>query len=350
MNSFMQLSDYNLINTDSLSIGYSTPRKGPTVLHSNVNVKLQSGEFACLLGPNGSGKSTLLQTVCGFLPALDGDVFLDGRRVETISNREMSLLTSIVLTERISVSNMTVFDLVSLGRTPYTGFFGRLRANDSKKIIDSIQSVGLKGFEDRLITNMSDGERQKAMIAKALVQETPLIMLDEPTAFLDLPSRIEIMHLLRKLAHERNKGILLSTHDLDLALQMADKIWLLAEGRQMETGTPEDLVLTNEFRRFFEREGILFDNDTGQFTVEKQKVKTIRLIGKGVEYKWVSRALARRGFATSDEPFSGFQIEIKSDGHQEYLLTGPSGKTHKLRSVEDLLTQLDHEETTFLTE
>ncbi len=346
----MQLSDYNLINTDSLSIGYSTPRKGPTVLHSNVNVKLQSGEFACLLGPNGSGKSTLLQTVCGFLPALDGDVFLDGRRVETISNREMSLLTSIVLTERISVSNMTVFDLVSLGRTPYTGFFGRLRANDSKKIIDSIQSVGLKGFEDRLITNMSDGERQKAMIAKALVQETPLIMLDEPTAFLDLPSRIEIMHLLRKLAHERNKGILLSTHDLDLALQMADKIWLLAEGRQMETGTPEDLVLTNEFRRFFEREGILFDNDTGQFTVEKQKVKTIRLIGKGVEYKWVSRALARRGFATSDEPFSGFQIEIKSDGHQEYLLTGPSGKTHKLRSVEDLLTQLDHEETTFLTE
>ncbi len=346
----MNPTNNDLVRTQSLSIGYNNPRHGATVLHSNINVVLGTGEFACVLGPNGSGKSTLLQTLCGFLPSLGGDVFIGGRAVASISNREMSLFASVVLTERISVSNMTVFDLVSLGRTPYTGFFGRLKSADTLKVKDSIKSVGLEGFEDRLITNMSDGERQKAMIAKALVQETPLIILDEPTAFLDLPSRIEIMHLLRKLAHDRNKGILLSTHDLDLALQMADKVWLLAEGRKMETGTPEDLVLTNEFRRFFEREGILFDNDTGQFTVEKQKIKTIRLIGKGVEYKWVSRALARRGFATSDEPFSGFQVEIKSDGHREYLLTGPLGKTHKLRSIEDLLAQLDHEEASFLTE
>ncbi len=346
----METTNKDLIKTQSLSIGYGNPRQNVTVLHSNINVKLKTGEFACLLGPNGSGKSTLLQTICGFLPALDGEAFINGRSVGSISNREMSLLASIVLTDRISVSNMTVFDLVSLGRAPYTGFFGRIKKRDTEIIIDSIEAVGLKGFEERLITNMSDGERQKAMIAKALVQETPLIILDEPTAFLDLPSRIEIMHLLRKLAHARNKGILLSTHDLDLALQMADKVWLLAKGRQMETGTPEDLVLTNEFRRFFEREGILFDNDTGQFTVEKQKVKTIRLVGKGVEYKWVSRALARRGFATSDEPFGGFEVEIKSDGQREYVLTGPSGKTHKLRSIEDLLTKLDQEETTFVTE
>jgi iron complex transport system ATP-binding protein len=346
----MQILNGSLILTDSLSIGYNNSRKGVKILHSDINVKLEAGEFACLLGPNGSGKSTLLRTLCGFLPPLNGEVAIAGRPVGTINNREMSLLISVVLTERVVVSNMTVFDLVALGRTPYTGFFGRLKGDDVKVVNDSIKAVGLNGFKERLITNMSDGERQKAMIAKALVQETPLIILDEPTAFLDLPSRIEIMHLLRKLAHERNKGILLSTHDLDLALQMADKVWLLAEGREMETGTPEDLVLTNEFRRFFEREGILFDNDTGQFTVEKQKIKTIRIIGKGVEYKWVSRALARRGFAASDEPFSGFQVEIKSDGQREYLLTGPSGKTHKLRTIEDLLAQLDNEETTFLTE
>jgi iron complex transport system ATP-binding protein len=346
----MQILNGSLILTDSLSIGYNNSRKGVKILHSDINVKLEAGEFACLLGPNGSGKSTLLRTLCGFLPPLNGEVAIGGRPVGTINNREMSLLISVVLTERVVVSNMTVFDLVALGRTPYTGFFGRLKGDDVKVVNDSIKAVGLNGFKERLITNMSDGERQKAMIAKALVQETPLIILDEPTAFLDLPSRIEIMHLLRKLAHERNKGILLSTHDLDLALQMADKVWLLAEGREMETGTPEDLVLTNEFRRFFEREGILFDNDTGQFTVEKQKIKTIRIIGKGVEYKWVSRALARRGFAASDEPFSGFQVEIKSDGQREYLLTGPSGKTHKLRTIEDLLAQLDNEETTFLTE
>ncbi|PWD97799.1 ABC transporter ATP-binding protein [Marinilabilia rubra] len=346
----MEPKGQSLISTQSLSIGYNNARQGIKVLHSNINVKLGAGEFACLLGPNGSGKSTLLQTLCGFNPALGGEVFIDGRLIDTISNREMSFLSSVVLTERIAVSNMTVLDLVSLGRTPYTGFFGRLKSSDHQLVVESIKAVGLEGFEDRLVTNMSDGERQKAMIAKALVQETPLIMLDEPTAFLDLPSRIEIMHLLRKLAHERNKGILLSTHDLDLALQMADKVWLLAEGRDMETGTPEDLVLTNEFRHFFEREGILFDNDTGQFTIEKQKVKTIRIVGTGVEYKWVSRALARRGFAASDEPFSGFQVEIKSDGQRQYLLTGPSGKTHKLRTIEDLLAQLDHEEATFLTD
>ncbi|MFO8001987.1 MAG: ABC transporter ATP-binding protein [Marinilabilia sp.] len=346
----MEIADRALINTRSLSIGYNNPRQGRTELHSDINVKLEEGEFACLLGPNGSGKSTLLQTLCGFLPPLGGDVLIAGHPIKSVSYRKMSELSSVVLTERVVVTNMTVFDLVSLGRTPYTGFFGRLRSKDKKLVFESIRAVGLAGFEERMITNMSDGERQKAMIAKALVQETPLIMLDEPTAFLDLPSRIEIMHLLRKLAHERNKGILLSTHDLDMALQMADKVWLLAEGREMETGTPEDLVLTNEFRRFFEREGILFDNDTGQFTVEKQKVKTIRLIGKGVEYKWVSRALARRGFAPSDEPFSGFQVEIKSDGQREYVLTDPAGKTHKLRTIEDLLTQLDREEASFLTE
>jgi len=339
-----------LISTNNLSIGYNHPRQGKHILHSGINVKLEAGEFVCLLGPNGSGKSTLLQTLCGFIPMLGGEVFLGDRTISSISNRQMSLLVSVVLTERIVVSNMTVLDLVSLGRTPYTGFFGRMKHSDARKVQDALTAVGLEGFEERMITNISDGERQKVMIAKALVQETPLIVLDEPTAFLDLPSRIEIMHLLRKLAHERKKGILLSTHDLDLALQMADKIWLLAEGKDMETGTPEDLVLSNEFRRFFEREGILFDNNTGQFTVGKQQVKTIRLIGKGIEYKWVSRALARRGFAASDEPFSGFKVEIKSDGHREYLLTGPSGKTHKLRSIEDLLARIDHEEASFLTD
>ncbi len=338
-----------LIRTSDLSIGYPG-RDGSGVLHAHIDVRLMAGEFACLLGPNGSGKSTLLHTITGFLPALAGEVFINGHTLRSIRERELAHLISLVLTERVFVSNMTVFDLVSLGRAPYTGFFGRLTNKDKTLVKEAIAAVGLEGFDGRLLTAMSDGERQKAMIAKALVQETPLILLDEPTAFLDLPSRIEIMHLLRKLAHERGKGILLSTHDLDLALQMADKMWLLAPGRAMETGTPEDLVLTNEFRSFFEREGILFDKDTGQFTVEKQKVKTIRLIGKGVEYKWVSRALARSGFATSDEPFSGFQVEIRSDGEREYLLSGPSGKTHKLRTIEDLLEQLKKEERSYLTE
>ncbi|MGQ1890490.1 ABC transporter ATP-binding protein [Thermophagus sp. OGC60D27] len=332
-----------LIKTHNLAIGYKSKGQDVRSLHSDINVKLNAGEFVCLLGPNGAGKSTLLQTMCGFIPELDGVVFINNRPISSVSGKELSLMVSVVLTERIEVSNMTVFDLVSLGRSPYTGFFGRMRKRDVKKVKEAISAVGLNGFESRLLVQMSDGERQKAMIAKALVQETPLIVLDEPTAFLDLPSRIELMHLLRQLSHTRNKGILLSTHDLDLALQMADKVWLLAEGKKMESGTPEDLVLTNEFRRFFEREGILFDNNTGQFTIDEKKLKTIRLVGKGIEYKWVSRALARKGFASSDEPVSGMEVEIRSDGHPEYLLTGPSGKTHRLRTIEDLLDQIDTE-------
>jgi iron complex transport system ATP-binding protein len=328
-----------LIETSGLSVGYGQGKK-VVPLHANINVKLMEGEFACLLGPNGAGKSTLLKTFAGFLPQIAGELLIKGKNPKLISNVQRASLISVVLTERLLVPNMTVYDLVALGRSPFTGFFGRLKSKDRIAVIRAIQDVGLKGFEERNIIQISDGERQKACIAKALVQETPLILLDEPTAFLDLPSRVEIMHLLKDLAHYHGKGILLSTHDLDLALQTADKVWLLASGLPMETGVPEDLVLTNEFRKFFEREGILFDNATGRFTMANAHVKSIRLIGKGVEYKWVSRALSRQGFSTSDDPFSRLQVEIRSDSQREYILSGPSGKPIRLRTIEDLLAQL----------
>ncbi|MDG5800407.1 ABC transporter ATP-binding protein [Marinilabiliaceae bacterium ANBcel2] len=331
-----------LIYTDNLAIGYGNGGKNSSVLHRDINVRLMAGEFACLLGPNGSGKSTLIKTFAGFLSRISGSLFIDGKSVDKLSGKEISKLLSVVLTERVMVPNMTVYDLVSLGRSPFTGFFGRLSLTDKDIIATSLESVKLNGFEKRNVFELSDGERQKAFIAKALVQETPLIVLDEPTAFLDLPSRVEIMHLLKDLAHKYNKGVLLSTHDLDLALQTADKIWLLAAGLPVETGVPEDLVLTNEFRKFFEREGVLFDTESGQFTKADNHVKSIRLVGKGVEYKWVSRALARNGFSTSDDPFSRLQVEISSDNKREYILSGADGKPVKLRTIEDLLERLKY--------
>lgn len=340
-NLFSQMHDAmkELIVTSDLAVGYQQGKK-ENALHSNINVKLIQGEFVCLLGPNGAGKSTLLKTMAGFISALGGDVFIGGKKLADYSNKEKASQIAVVLTERPMVPNMTVYDLVALGRSPFTGFFGRLRGIDKKAVLKAISTVGLEGFESRNLMQLSDGERQKAFIAKALVQETPVILLDEPTAFLDLPSRVEIMHLLKNLAHKQQKGILLSTHDLDLALQTADKVWLLANGLPMETGVPEDLVLTNEFRKFFEREGILFDNATGRFTMANAHVKSIRLIGKGVEFKWVSRALSRSGFTTSDDPFSRFQVEIRSNEQREYILSGPSGKPMRLRTIEDLLEQL----------
>ena len=240
------------LKTEGLSVGYG---KEMAPLHVEINVSVQPGEFICILGPNGAGKSTLIKTLSGFLKPVSGDVWYGNTRIEKLSETNRSKKVSVVLTDRIAVQNLTVFELVALGRTPYTGFFGKLQKHDVELVHKAITEVGLAGYADKFLDKMSDGERQKAMVAKALVQETPFIILDEPAAFLDLPAKIEIMQLLRRLSREKKRGILMSTHDLEMALQIADKIWLLAQGRTLQEGVPEDLVLSNDFKCFFEREG-----------------------------------------------------------------------------------------------
>lgn len=329
-----------LLESKDLAVGYLKGRSDEVVLHRNINVQLQCGEFACLLGPNGAGKSTLIKTLSGFIKRISGSVSVNGKMLDAYKRGEMAKVVSVVLTEKLQVPNMTVFDLVALGRTPYTDFFGSLSKHDKTLVLEAIDDVGLNGFANRQLVCMSDGERQKAMIAKALVQDTPLIILDEPTAFLDLPSKIEIVQLLKKLAKEKNKGILLSTHDLDLALQLADKIWLLAQGRDLEAGIPEDLVLANGFRRFFEKEGILFDNESGSFKVERNQLKTIRVVGTGIEYKWLSHALNRTGYKTTNDKDVYPHIEIDKQSGNAYVLHQNDGTKHRLRTIEDLLAQI----------
>ncbi|MBN2166212.1 MAG: ABC transporter ATP-binding protein [Marinilabiliaceae bacterium] len=298
------------------------------------------GEFVCLLGPNGAGKSTLLKTLTGYIPPINGNTFINNKNISEYSKRELSKTFSIVFTEKIRIPNMTILEMVSLGRSPYTGFLGQLKDNDHHIVSESLKLVGIFNLKNNFLHNLSDGELQKVMIAKAMAQNTPVIILDEPTAFLDLPSRIEIMRLLRNLAKEKNKGILLSTHDLDLALQMADRIWLLDKNKQLTAGTPEDLVLNNQFRHFFEKEGVLFDNESGAFKMHQNNIKSIRLIGKGIEYKWVKRALNRNGYNTTPEKGNYLNIEITSNGHREYLLSHPSGSELRFQSIEDLLKEI----------
>ncbi|WP_439183508.1 ABC transporter ATP-binding protein [Carboxylicivirga taeanensis] len=329
-----------LLQSHDLAVGYKGNSDKETVLHQHINVQLHRGEFACLLGPNGAGKSTLIKTLSGFIPQIKGRIAINGIDLSSIKRSQLAKEVSVVLTEKLHISNMTVFDLVALGRTPYTDFFGVLSKEDKQLVLKAIEDVGLSGFANRQLMCMSDGERQKAMIAKALVQDTPLIILDEPTAFLDLPSKIEIVQLLKKLAREKNRGILLSTHDLDLALQLADKIWLLAQGRALEAGIPEDLVLANGFRRFFEKEGILFDNESGSFKVEREQMKTIRVIGKGVEYKWLSHALNRTGYLTTKDEGNYPKIEVDSGANKAYILHQTDGSRHEMRTIEDLLLQI----------
>jgi len=268
-----------LLRVNNLSVGYS---KDISPLHSGINVEVKEGEFICLLGPNGAGKSTLIKTLSGFLKPLNGNIFYGDRDLNSLQESQIAKMVSVVLTDRIQIQNLTVFELVSLGRTPYTGFFGKLTSDDILIINKAIEEVGLSGYQYKSIDKMSDGERQKVMIAKALVQETPFIILDEPTAFLDLPAKLEIMQLLKRLSCEKGRGILLSTHDLEMALQIADKIWLLAQGKELKEGIPEDLVLSNDFKAFFEREGILFDNFSGSFKYHRINNKAVEIHGSDV--------------------------------------------------------------------
>ena len=214
------------ISLSHLSVGYTASQ----ALVSDVNVELQSGQLHCLIGRNGIGKSTLLKTLTGFLPKLSGNLLLDGQGIESFTQQALARKISIVLTQKPDVQNLTVAEVIGLGRSPYTGFFGKLRAKDRAVVNDAIRCVGIEPLRDRMIQTLSDGERQKVMIAKALAQGTPIILLDEPTAFLDFPSKAETFQLLRSMAHEKDKLIVLSTHDLELAVRFADCLLEVEEG------------------------------------------------------------------------------------------------------------------------
>lgn len=302
------------IRLDDLSIGYSIKKHHTKEVASHIQATIRSGELTCLLGENGVGKSTLLRTLSAFQPKLSGHIWLLGREVESYTDRQLSRIISVVLTERCEIRNMTVRDLVGMGRSPYTGFWGRLSPNDWEVVDRSIRLVGIEVLASRMVHTLSDGERQKVMIAKALAQETPIIFLDEPTAFLDYPSKVEIMQLLYRLIQTTEKTIFLSTHDLDLALEIADKIWLMERKQGITAGTPEDLALSGRLKSFFSGRGVVFDDDSGLYRIQMQYKYRIGIRGEGVRYLMLRKALQRCGIRV-DNPASAVApfIEVGSD-------------------------------------
>ena len=246
------------IQIESLSTGYRN-KKNITVVAHDINATIQGGELTCLLGPNGAGKSTLLRTLSAFLPPVKGDITIMGRNLRDYTDKELSKTIGVVLTEKTDLRNMTVYDLIGLGRSPYTGFWGTLHEDDRRIVADAIEMVGIGPLKDRMIQTLSDGERQKVMIAKALAQQTPVIFLDEPTAFLDFPSKVEIMQLLHVLSRSTGKTIFLSTHDLELALQIADTVWLMDRDKGVVIGTPDKLAKDGSLNSFFAQRDIKFD-------------------------------------------------------------------------------------------
>lgn len=257
--------DRPILITSNLTIGYISGRKRTAVL-GGLNLSLGRGEMVSLIGSNGVGKSTLLRTLTGVQFPLAGDVLIDGRPASGLSPKELSRKLGIVYTDRTLAGALTVEELVSLGRQPYTGFLGRLGREDRRVTAEAMERVGISSKRHSYLAELSDGERQKAMIAKALAQQTPIIIMDEPTAFLDAASRLETMALMRRLAHDENKAILLSTHDIAPALDLSDRVWMIKTDGTLKCGTPAQLAASPDgLPALFSGRKVRFDPNASDF-------------------------------------------------------------------------------------
>jgi len=252
----------NVLSTQALSIGYKVRRGQVVCLAENLNLRMKAGELTCLLGRNGTGKSTLIRTLAMLHSPLSGEVLWNGSDPHELTPRARAREAAIVLTHVDDTGQMCADELVALGRYPYTDWQGRLSEHDVTVINRVFAETGSAAYRSRILNTLSDGERQRVSIARALAQETRLLFLDEPTAFLDLPGRASLMLLLRKIARERGLAILLSTHDLSLALDVADHLWLIENARQFYEGSPQKLVSDGTLERVFASDGIRFDSTT----------------------------------------------------------------------------------------
>ncbi len=268
------------------------------LLQKNINASVNPGEITILLGVNGSGKSTLMRTVSGYQPALEGEIILNGIPLHAYSQKEIARKIAVIFTGSIDDNYLTAGEITAMGRYPQNPFGSRLSADDKKIVNEALTMVEMSAFAAEPFVHLSDGEKQRVLIARALAQQTPYILMDEPAAFIDMPGKIAIMELLKEIAHNHRKGILLATHDIDLALQYADRIWLLGKNLPFKKGIPEDIALSGNLRDYFHHEGIVFNVETGKFekTGKKTTNKIIGVPGKKTAVFLLSKALERKGY------------------------------------------------------
>lgn len=346
--------DPPVLATRGLAVGYRERRAPATEVLAGLDLALPRGELTCLLGPNGSGKSTLLRTLVGMQAPLAGEVSLDGGPLDALDALERARRLAVVLTDRIDSGMMTGADLVALGRYPYTGWSGRLDRRDHAVVRWAMDALAATPFADRRVAELSDGERQRVVIARALAQEPAVLALDEPTAYVDVPRRVELTQTLRHLARECELAVLLTTHDLDLAVRVADRLWLI-EPRDtgpsvVHVGAPEDLVLSGALARAFRADDVHFDLARGTFVPDGHGVMSVRVVGRGVAATWAGRALEREGFALVGEETPADAVVTVLDGPVWHLEVAGRSDEHLtlgslVRAARGLVAEAAHDRT-----
>jgi len=328
-----------LLRTNQLTVGYREGKKEIAILEG-VDLNLKSGELVCLMGPNGIGKSTLIRTLCGLQEPLKGDVYITNQPINEISDVDRSKLVSVVLTDKLQGGNLTVNELIEMGRYPYQNWLTRLHEDDHKAIERAINAIGLDDILQKKVHQLSDGQAQRAMIARALVQDGEVMILDEPTAHLDLNNRVEVMRLLRKLAHDFKKSILMATHELDLALQLADKLILVQPDGKIVEGIPEDLILNGRLDETFVLKG--YNLKTGKAEFKPYRDRKVSLKAEGYYFLWAKNALERNGFEVlTQKNDKAIELMVSGqDGRILCILTRGKKDIQEFSSFEELLDYL----------
>ncbi|MFJ7064018.1 ABC transporter ATP-binding protein [Streptomyces sp. NPDC101115] len=327
--------------TQGLAAGYRTrsPRRGRgagRAVLAGLDLEARAGELTVLLGPNGAGKSTLLRTLCGLLPPLDGRIRIGGTDLGQTSPTALARRLAVVLTDRVDPGLLSVRELAGLGRHPHTGFTGRLTEVDHAAVEWSLKAVGAEHLADRPASELSDGERQRVLTARALAQEPEVVLLDEPTAFLDVPSRVALTVLLRDLARDKGLTVVVSTHDLELALRVADAVWLVDRESRVHAGAPEDLVRSGAVAGAFDADHLAFDPASGTFGLRRTARATVAVEAPADVLPLLERALAREGLAVADQGDPSAERRVRWEAPDRLALTGPDGRVVHVHGFHEL--------------